>query len=98
MKILNTVFAVAVLSLASGTASAEQRTTNIEVSGLYCSSCPYIAAGAINAVKSAEITDGSYNQNNQTAQFVVSYDDAITTPNVIAKSTSDYGYEGKVIN
>jgi hypothetical protein len=39
-------FALATL-LAAGAAGAAERTTKIKVGGLWCASCPYIAAQAI---------------------------------------------------
>jgi len=81
----------------SGVAQAAPKTVTIEVNGLYCASCPYIAAQAITAVKSTEITDGYYDAGQQMAQYVVTYDDAVTTPDAIAAAPAEYGYDGKII-
>ena len=83
--------------LFSGSAFAAQKTVKIEVTGLYCASCPYIAAQAIQSIKSATITDGFYDQKNQMAQFVVQYDDAQTTLDALTKATVEYGYPAKII-
>jgi len=83
--------------LSSAAAFAAEKTARIEVTGLYCASCPYIAAQAITAIKSAKITDGYYDPEKQMAQFVVKYDDAVTTPEALANATVEYGYPAKLI-
>jgi len=81
-----------------GIASAGDVTTTLEVSGLWCSSCPYIAAQAIMNVPSANITDGYYDPNAQVAQFVVQYDDSKATLKQLVAATSEYGYPAKQID
>jgi len=81
-----------------GALSAAEATTTIEVSGLYCASCPYIAAQAIMAVPSAKITDGYYDPKAQMAQFVVKYDDSVATLKQLVAATSEYGYPAKKID
>lgn len=92
--LLTTVFA----GLLSTTAvfAAEQQ-AKIEVSGLTCPSCPYIAAEAISSIDSVQIVDGAYDEAAQIATFVVSYDDAVTTPKAIADASDEYGYPGRVL-
>jgi mercuric ion binding protein len=79
------------------TAFAAEQQTKIEVSGLTCPSCPYIAADAISSIDSVQIVNGSYDATAQTAIFVVSYDDAVTTPKAIADASGEYGYPGVVL-
>jgi periplasmic mercuric ion binding protein len=93
--LLTTVFA-GLLSITTVFAAEQQ--TKIEVSGLTCPSCPYIAAEAISSIDSVEIIDGAYDAEAQTATFVVSYDDAVTTPEVIADASAEYGYIGIVLD
>ena len=78
-------------------AFAAEQQTKIEVSELTCPSCPYIAAEAISSIDSVEIIDGAYDAAAQTATFVVSYDDAVTTPKAIADASDEYGYPGRVL-
>ncbi len=86
------------LALASaGAALAGQRTATIEVTGLYCASCPYIAARAISEVASANIVDGFYDQEAQLARYVVEYDDEIATPDELVAATMQYGYPARLI-
>jgi len=72
--------------------NAGEASATIEVTGLYCSSCPYIAAQAIMAVPSAKIVDGYYDARAQMAQFVIKYDDDKATLDQLLASTVDYGY------
>ncbi len=81
-----------------GLASAGEVTTTLEVSGLWCSACPYIAAQAIQAVASATITDGYYDPQAQIAQFVVSYDDSLATLAQLVAATDEFGYPARQID
>ncbi len=95
----NTLFSIATVSafLLGGPAFAGQKTATIEVTGLWCSSCPYIAAKAVTAIPSAEIVDGFYDPNQQLAQFVVQYDDEMTTLAALVGATEDYGYPASLV-
>jgi periplasmic mercuric ion binding protein len=84
------------LMVAAPSMSAEQ-TARIEVTGLFCASCPYIAAQAINSIESAKIVDGFYDPNSQLAQFVVQYDDTLTTLADLVKATDQYGYPARLV-
>jgi len=97
MKSALSALVVATALLATGPANAQERTVRIEVNGLFCASCPYIAAQAITKIKSTKITGGFYDAGKQMAQFVVQYDDTVTTPEAIAAATGKYGYDGKVM-
>ena len=82
----------AVAALIGAPALAAEQTARIEVTGLWCSSCPYIAAQAITDIASAEIIDGFFDPNLQLAQFVIQYDDELTTLEALLSATEDYGY------
>lgn len=96
----NLLFSAAtVVALAGPMAvQAGEQVTTIEVTGLYCASCPYIAAQAIMDVPSANITDGFYDPRAQLAQFVVQYDDTETTLEQLISATSEYGYPARQID
>lgn len=81
----------------AGSAFAGEKTATIEVSGLYCASCPSIAAQAVLAVPSTEIVDGFYDPNQQIAQFVVQYDDEMTTLAAVVGATDEYGYPARLV-
>ncbi len=84
--------------LAAAGALAAERQASIEVSELYCPSCPYIAASAVKAVDSVTIVEGAYDQAAEKVVFVVTYDDAVTTPEAIAQAPMRYGYPGRVLD
>jgi len=83
--------------MAAAPIMAAEQTARIEVTGLFCASCPYIAAQAITSIESAEIVDGFYDPEAQLAQFVVQYDDTLTTLAELVKATDQYGYPARLI-
>lgn len=83
--------------LIAGAANAAGQQVRIEVSGLSCPSCPYIAATALESVDSVEILEADYDASAQMAVYILSYDDAVTTPEAIADATMEYGYPGRVL-
>jgi len=90
--------AIAMLLLTGSAVWAAERQARIEVSELFCPSCPYIAADAVKAIESVEIIEGDYDQEAETIVFLVSYDDAITTPEAIAEAPMQYGYPGRLLD
>jgi len=96
MKILTN--AIAALLLTGGAVGAAEQQARIEVSELFCPSCPYIAADAVKTIESVEIIEGDYDQEAETIVFLVSYDDAITTAQAIAEAPMQYGYPGRVLD
>lgn len=95
MKTLTSALA-ALLLTGSAVWAAEQQ-ARIEVSELFCPSCPYIAAGAVRSIESVKIMEGDYDQEAEKIVFLVSYDDAITTAQEIADAPMQYGYPGRVL-
>jgi periplasmic mercuric ion binding protein len=83
--------------LLTNAAFAEPQQTRIEVTGLTCPSCPYIAAQAVESIDSVQINDGVYDPAAQLAVFDVSYDDELTSPADIAAAPEEYGYPARVI-
>jgi len=83
---------------AASIAQAVERQASIEVSELYCPSCPFIAADAVKSIDSVKIIEGDYDKEAETIVFLVSYDDAITTPEAIAEAPMQYGYPGRVLD
>lgn len=92
-----TVFAL-LLATAASIASAAERKARIEVSELFCPSCPYIAAKAVKSIESVEILKGDYDQDAQKIVFVVTYDDAVTSAEDIAEAPMEFGYPGRVLD
>jgi mercuric ion binding protein len=91
------VFATAATLLVAGSSIAAEQKATIEVSGLFCSSCPYIAAQAVGEIASAEIVGGYYDPDLQVAQFVIQYDDEVTTLEALIGATEGYGYPARLI-
>lgn len=91
------VLAVTLTAVAGSGAWAEEKRVKIEVAGMTCPSCPYIAARAIESVKSAKVVEGVFDGVAQIARFVVKFDDAVTTVDAIAGAPKKYGYPGRVM-
>lgn len=83
--------------LAATTSWAAEQVITVEVSGLTCPSCPYIAADAIKAVESAEILNVDFNSGDESARYTVRFDDAVTTAQAVATASDSYGYSGAIV-
>ncbi|RMF39381.1 MAG: hypothetical protein D6754_05535 [Alphaproteobacteria bacterium] len=92
-----TLLATTLALLLPAAAGAEERTATLEVTGLYCASCPYIAAQAITSIPSADIVGGYYDPQAQLAHFVVRYDDAKATLDQLIAAPAQYGYPARRI-
>ena len=93
------LWATLIAGLLSTTAAwAAQQQARIEVSELFCPSCPYIAADAVKTIESVEIVEADYDKDAETIVFLISYDDALTTPEAIAEAPMQYGYPGRVLD
>ena len=88
---------LAVVLLANGGALGAPQKARIEVSELYCPSCPLIAAKAVKSIDSVEIIKGDYDQDAEIIVFLVSFDDAVTNAEEIADAPFEYGYPGRVL-
>ncbi len=93
----NLIIACALGLMTTGAAWAEEQQTNIEVSGLYCPSCKFIAGEAMKMIESVDIIEAIVAEDGESAVYVVSYDDAVTNPQEIAEWTLMYGYTSEVL-
>jgi len=82
---------------AATAASADERTVTVEVTGLTCPSCPYIAADAIKAVETAQILEVDYDSDAQRARYTVTFDDDVVTAEALAEASDGYGYPGRLV-
>ncbi len=80
----------------TGAAMAESQQARIEVSGLYCPSCSYIAGEAMKQEPSVELIDLIPGTAADTAIYVVIYDDAQTSLENIVAQPIAYGYEARL--
>nr|WP_306264523.1 hypothetical protein [Pararhizobium sp. IMCC3301] len=83
--------------LTTGAAWAAEQQTRIEVSELFCPSCPYIAADAVKSIESVKIVEADFDQAAEKIVFLITYDDAVTTPDAIAEASMQFGYPGRVL-
>ena len=96
---MRTFFAAIFLVIGtSGAALAAEQVASIEVTGLTCPSCPYIAAQAVKSIESVEIVNSDYDEASQKIVFNVKFDDELTTAEAIASAPFEYGYPGSVLS
>lgn len=86
------IIAGGILLLASGAAFAEQQEARIEVSGLFCPSCSYIAGEALEQASSLEIIGYEPSDTGESAVYIVTYDDTATTLADIVAMPVNFGY------
>ncbi len=96
MKRLGIVAVLATLSLAT-TAFADEKRTSLEVGGLSCPSCFYIAGDAMLSVESVNILEFTEGEEAGRAVYVVSYDDEMATPEQIVEAVEGYGYPATIV-
>ncbi len=77
-------------------AFAAEKQVSLEVGGLTCPSCFYIAGKAMLSVSSVKILQ-FIEGKNETALYIVSYDDEAATPELIVKAVMGYGYPAKLV-
>lgn len=86
------IIAGGLLLLTSGAAFAEQQEARIQVSGLFCPSCSYIAAQSLEQASSVEIVGYRPTGIEGSAIYIVSYDDTATTLAEIVAMPVSFGY------
>lgn len=93
----NPAIAIALLLATAGIAAAAEQEARIEVSGLFCPSCSYIAGEALERAASVEVVDQIPGDAGNTAVYVVSYDDAQTSLDEVLAQPVSFGYEAKLV-
>ena len=84
--------ALSLTLLASGAATAAERTVTLAVDGMTCASCPYIVRTALQEIPGVARADVSYPEKTA----VVTFDDAKTTVTVLTQATADVGFPSRV--
>jgi mercuric ion binding protein len=84
--------ALSLTLLASGAATAAERTVTLAVDGMTCASCPYIVRTALQEIPGVARAEVSYPEKTA----VVTFDDAKTTVAVLTQATADVGFPSRV--
>ena len=84
-------------ALTATAAWAGERTVVVEVTGLTCPSCPYIAADAIKSLETVQILEVDYDAAAQLARYTVTYDDDVTSAAAVATASDGFGYPGRIV-
>jgi mercuric ion binding protein len=82
---------LATVFLASAVHAGEQ-TMTLAVENMTCASCPYIVRKAMASVPGVTKVDVSYAEKTA----VVTFDDATTTVEAVARASADAGYPAKL--
>jgi mercuric ion binding protein len=86
------------LAFAAASAGAAERVARIDVSGLYCPSCSYIAGEAMKrAADGVEIVSFEEQGDGSTAVYPVRFDDAVVGAEEIAAQPAKFGYAGRLL-
>lgn len=93
----NPLIAAALCLVTAGIATAAEQEARIEVSGLFCPSCSYIAGEALERAASVEVVDQIPSEQGGSAVYVVTYDDAQTTLDEIVAQPVSFGYEAQLV-
>lgn len=92
------VFLTALVSvLAASAAYAAEQEARIAVGELSCPSCVYIASSAMREIATVEVLAFEEGENWWEGEFLVRYDDASATPEMIAEAVKGYGYPASVV-
>jgi mercuric ion binding protein len=83
---------LSVMLLASGAATAAERTVTLAVDGMTCTSCPYIVRTALQELPGVARAEVSYAEKTA----VVTFDDARTTVAALTQATADVGFPSRV--
>lgn len=89
--------AVALSSFLALPALAAERTIRIGVGGLTCPSCPFIVSSALKKVPGTTVDDFQDGPEKEHGVFVVTYDDAATSPEVLLEAVTANGYPAELL-
>lgn len=96
MKQLGIAVILAGIGLGS-TALADEKRASLEVGGLSCPSCFYIAGDAMLSVDSVDILEFIEGEEAGRATYIVSFDDELATPEQIVDAVEGYGYPARIV-
>ena len=91
-------YAAGLLLLTPLAALADPQEARIEVSGLFCPSCSYIAGESLAKAESAEVIEYIPGETGDTANYVVTYDDSVTTLAEIIAGPVGNGYQATPVS
>ena len=91
------IITIALTLLATGSAFAEERQAQIEVSGLWCASCSYIAGEALQKSESVQIVSFEEHESGESGVYTITFDDSLASLDDIVAQPAAYGYRAKLI-
>ena len=94
-KLMLTIASAAALSGAA--VQADEQRVSINVAEMTCPSCNFIVGRSIHSVESTSILDFTEGFEFGEGVFVVTYDDAVATPDMIVEAVMANGYPAEVL-
>lgn len=82
--------------MASMPAFAAEQTVSIDVSDMTCPSCSFTVATSMKRVPTVQIVDFQESETFGEGIFVVTFDDASATPEMIVEAVTANGYPARV--
>lgn len=92
-----TLIALGLTLMTAGIAFAEERQVRIEVSGLWCPSCSYIAGEALQKSVSVEIVEFEEYESGESGVYTITFDDALANIDEIVAQPAAYGYSAVLL-
>ncbi|GAB4386492.1 heavy-metal-associated domain-containing protein [Albidovulum sp.] len=89
--------ALAATLLMSLPAHAGEQTARIDVGEMTCPTCSYTVASAIRRLPTTEIVEFKESATFGEGVFVVTFDDAAATPEMIVEAVTANGYPARVL-
>lgn len=86
------VAAMALSAIFIAPALAASKTVTLSVSGMTCSACPIMVKKALTKVEGVQTAEVNYEKK----EAVVTYDEAKTSVEALAKAATDAGYPSEV--
>jgi mercuric ion binding protein len=83
--------------MAAMPAFAGEQTARIDVSDMTCPSCSFTVATSMRRVPTVQIVDFQEGENFGEGVFVVTFDDATATPEMIVEAVMANGYPARVL-
>ena len=81
----------------SSPAVADIQQIRIEVGGLWCGSCFYIAGKSMDRIAGVDVLAVILADQDMTAIYVVAYDDTVITPDAIAALPASNGFPARIL-
>lgn len=88
---------IAASLIGAAPAIAAEQQVSIDVSELTCPSCSFTVATAMKRVATVKVIEFQESETFGEGVFTVTYDDAVTTPELIVEAVTANGYPAQIV-